>query len=42
MAFWFWTIVVAFVLIWYILVTVIVTIRGGKDIREMFRNMDAK
>lgn len=42
MAYWFWTIVVAFVLIWYVSVTIIVTVRGGKDIREMFRNMDPK
>lgn len=40
MGFWFWSVVVTLVLIWYILVTIIVTIRGGKDIREMFRNMD--
>lgn len=40
MGFWFWTVVFACVMVWYIVVTIIVTVRGGKDLRDMFRNMD--
>lgn len=32
---WIWTLIVILVVIWYIVVTAIVTIRGGKDIRTM-------
>lgn len=38
-AHWFWTILMALILLWYILVTVIVTIRGGKDVLEMVQDL---
>ncbi|WP_261394984.1 hypothetical protein [Membranihabitans marinus] len=34
---WIWTLIVILVVIWYIVVTAIVTIRGGKDIRTMIQ-----
>lgn len=34
---WIWTLIVFLVLVWYIVVTAIVTVRGGKDIRTMIR-----
>lgn len=40
MGFWFWTVVFGCAMVWYIVVTIIVTVRGGKDLRDMFRNMD--
>jgi hypothetical protein len=42
MGFWFWTIVSALILIWYILVTAIVAYRGGKDVLEMVRELEKK
>ena len=32
MAYWFWTILVTAVILWYVVVTIIVTVRGGKDV----------
>lgn len=40
MMFWFWTILVIAILLWYILVTVIVAYGGGKDIKEMINKLE--
>lgn len=32
---WFWTLLCALVLIWYFVVTIVVALRGGTDIRKM-------
>ena len=37
---WFWTIFVAAVLLWYILVTSLVAIKGAGDIREILNQMN--
>lgn len=34
---WFWTLVVIAVLMWYIIVTAIVAVKGGQDIWTMIR-----
>ena len=39
MAFWFWTIVSALILIWYIIVTIMVAYKGGKDVLEMVKEL---
>lgn len=38
-SFWIWTIISFLVIIWYILVTIIVSFRGGKDIRQMLESL---
>ncbi len=39
----FWTLVVAFTVLWYLLITVLVAYRGGRDIRQMIKRLtDAK
>lgn len=40
MEYWFWTIVSASIFTWYIVVTVIVTIKGGKDVLKMVRDLE--
>ncbi len=35
---WFWTAFFGIVLIWYIAVTVVVSIKGAKDIKKMFES----
>ncbi|MGI9550442.1 MAG: hypothetical protein ACR2MT_04530 [Aurantibacter sp.] len=32
---WFWTFFCALTLLWYIVVTLVVAIKGGKDIKNM-------
>lgn len=39
MAYWFWTILVAAVILWYVVVTIIVTVRGGKDVLDLVRDL---
>ena len=34
---WFWTLMALAVFLWHIVVTVIVTVKGGKDIRDMIK-----
>lgn len=36
----FWTIFVSGVLLWYVLVTLLVAVRGGRDIRNMIRKLE--
>jgi len=35
MTHWFWLIVIILTIVWYIIVTILVTIRGRKNIRDM-------
>lgn len=39
MGFWFWTIVSVFILIWYIVITIKVTYKGGVDVLEMIKKL---
>lgn len=39
MGYWFWTIVSAVIFIWYIVVTVIVTFKGGNDVLKMISDL---
>ncbi|WP_422083572.1 hypothetical protein [Ulvibacterium sp.] len=32
---WFWTILCFLVLVWYLVVTIVVALRGGTDIKKM-------
>ena len=36
----FWSLFVLFVLSWYIIVTAVIAVRGGKDIRNMIRRLE--
>ncbi len=36
MTFWFWTCFVGAIILWYILVTVLVGLRGARSIQKMF------
>jgi len=36
---WFWTLLSAVILGWYIVVTVIIAFKGGEDIRRMIDKM---
>lgn len=38
-SFWIWTIISFLVIIWYIFVTIIVSFKGGKDIRQMLESL---
>jgi len=38
----FWTILSALILIWYIIVTVKVTFKGGKDVMDMITKLKSK
>ena len=39
MMYWFWTVFVGMVLLWYIIVTTLVGYKGAQDIREMFKGV---
>ena len=39
---WFWTIFCALMLLWYVAVTLIVAVKGGKNIREMIERWKAE
>ena len=39
MMYWFWTVFVGIVLLWYIIVTTLVGYKGAQDIREMFKGV---
>ncbi len=39
-AHWFWTAIVVLVLLWYIIVTIIVTFKGGKDVLDLFSELE--
>ncbi len=32
---WFWSVLCALILVWYIVVTILVAIKGGGDIKNM-------
>ncbi len=36
---WFWTIFVAVVILWYIIVTLLVGIKGGRNVKQMLSKM---
>jgi len=36
---WFWFGLLGVTILWYIIVTIVVAIRGGKDIKEMIRQL---
>lgn len=42
MEYWFWTILTFLTLTWYLVVTVIVGVKGGKDIQEMLSKLGSK
>jgi hypothetical protein len=39
MTFWFWTSFVGAIILWYILVTILVGIKGAGSIRDMFKQL---
>ena len=39
MIYWFWTIFVGAIILWYILVTVVVGIKGAGNIQDIFKQM---
>ena len=39
---WFWSIFCLLVILWYAAVTIVVGIKGGKDIKEMIAGLKAK
>jgi len=39
MEYWFWTIFSLLTIVWYIVVTIIVSYKGGQDIKEMIRKL---
>lgn len=40
MAHWFWTLIVVVVLLWYVIVTAIVTVKGGQDIMTLLGDLE--
>jgi len=40
MAYWFWSILVTAVILWYVMLTIIVTVRGVKDVLDLVRDLE--
>jgi len=40
MAHWFWTLLVILVILWYVIVTAIVTLKGGQDIFTLLSDLE--
>jgi hypothetical protein len=39
MIYWFWTLFVSAIILWYILVTTLVGVKGALDIKKIFEQM---
>ena len=39
MTHWFWFSLILATIIWYVIVTILVAFRGGKNIREMIKHL---